>query len=311
MEIRQLRYFIAVAEEHNFTRAAARLAMTQPALSRAIRALERDVGARLLVRAPGDVSLTPAGEVLLGEARTLVAQAGHALSRARRAAGTQAPLTVTGPGCDASLLNELVRSYNETEPQMPGQAVVGNAGDQFDRLRSGAADVALLRASLDDETLESVVLLMEQVHVLLAESHPLAGRESIATADLADEPVVRWQGDNLQHMASELWPDGLPGRPGPEVSDGLQMLAVVRLGQAVVLSTPRAAAATGSADVRAVRLSDGPPVPLRLAWLRDHSRVRSVRRFAHHSLAVCASRDGQAARDRARRQPDAGRAARP
>ncbi|MEO3890645.1 LysR family transcriptional regulator [Nonomuraea sp. B5E05] len=288
VEIRQMRYFIAVAEERNFTRAAARLAMTQPALSRAIRALERDVGAPLLVRAPGDVSLTSAGEVLLGEARGLVSQAGHAMSRARRAAGTQSPLTVTGPGCDAWLLNELVHAYNETRPLMPGRVVVGNADDQFDQLRSGAADLALLRASLDDETLENVVLLMEQVHVLLAASHPLAGRESIATADLADEQVVRWRGNDLQRMAAELWPDGLPGRPGPVVSDGMQMLAVVRLGQAVVLCTPRAAAATGSADVRAVPLSDGPPVPLRLAWLRDHSQVRSVRRFAHHSLAVCA-----------------------
>ncbi|MGP3936571.1 LysR family transcriptional regulator [Nonomuraea sp. KM88] len=288
VEIRQLRYFIAVAEERNFTRAAARLAMTQPALSRAIRALERDVGAPLLVRAPGDVSLTSAGEVLLGEARGLVSQAGHAMSRARRAAGTQSPLTVTGPGCDAWLLDELVHAYNETLPLMPGRVVVGNADDQFDQLRSGAADLALLRASLDDETLENVVLHMEQVHVLLAASHPLAGRESIVTADLADEQVVRWRGNNLQRMAAELWPDGLPGRPGPVVSDGMQMLSVVRLGQAVVLCTPRAAAATGSADVRAVPLSDGPPVPLRLAWLRDHSQVRSVRRFAHHSLAVCA-----------------------
>ncbi|MEO3805635.1 LysR family transcriptional regulator [Nonomuraea sp. B1E8] len=288
VEIRQLRYFIAVAEERNFTRAAARLAMTQPALSRAIRALERDVGAPLLVRAPGDVSLTSAGEVLLGEARSLVSQAGHAMSRARRAAGTQSPLTVTGPGCDAWLLNELVHAYNETRPLMPGRVVVGNADDQFDQLRSGAADLALVRASLDDETLENVVLDMEQVHVLFAASHPLSGRESIATADLADEQVVRWRGNNLERMAAELWPDGLPGRPGPVVSDGMQMLSIVRLGQAVVLCTPRAAAATGSADVRAVPLSDGPSVPLRLAWLRDHSQVRSVRRFAHHSLAVCA-----------------------
>ncbi|MET8870386.1 LysR family transcriptional regulator [Nonomuraea sp. NPDC004580] len=72
VEIRQLRYFIAVAEERNFTRAAERLLMTQPALSRAIRALEREVGAELLVRSPGDVGLTPAGRVLLAEARALV-----------------------------------------------------------------------------------------------------------------------------------------------------------------------------------------------------------------------------------------------
>ncbi|NBF00193.1 LysR family transcriptional regulator [Nonomuraea sp. KC401] len=306
MEIRQLRYFIAVAEERNFTRAAARLTMTQPALSRAIRALERDVGAPLLVRAPGDVSLTPAGEILLGEARTLVSQAGHAMSRARRAAGTQDPLTVTGPGCDAWLLNELVHAYDETRPLMPGRVMVGNAGDQLDQLRSGAADLALLRGSIDDETLESVILLMEQVHVLLAASHPLAGREAIVMADLSDEQVVRWKEDNFRHVAAELWPDGPPGRPGPEVSDGMQMLAVVRLGQAVVLCTPRAAAATGSADVRAVRLSDGPSLPLRLAWLRDHSQVRSVRRFAHHSRAVCARQDGQAVRDLARWPPDHG-----
>ncbi|WP_143573580.1 LysR family transcriptional regulator, partial [Streptomyces acidiscabies] len=81
MEIRQVQYFVAVAEERNFTRAAQRLTMTQPALSRAIRALERDLGAPLLDRTPQGVALTPVGEVMLDEGRALLARAADLTAR--------------------------------------------------------------------------------------------------------------------------------------------------------------------------------------------------------------------------------------
>ncbi|MEV4800044.1 LysR family transcriptional regulator [Nonomuraea sp. NPDC049421] len=289
VEIRQLRYFIAVAEERNFTRAAERLLMTQPALSRAIRALEREVGAELLVRSPGDVGLTPAGRVLLAEARTLVAQAGNALARARRTGGGPSALTVTASGCNAPLMDDLVRSFNDGDPAVPAEAVVGNAADQLDRLRSGAADLALLRAAPDPATMDGVPLLLDQVHVMLSASHRLAGRSSLTTADLADEPVLRWQGGNLQMMTPELWPEGFPGRPGPDVSDGMQLFAVVRLGQAVVLCPPPAQGFDEQPGTVTLPLADKEPVPLRLVWLREHARLPAVRAFVRHSRARVAA----------------------
>ncbi|MET9089337.1 LysR family transcriptional regulator [Streptomyces sp. NPDC004237] len=283
VEIRQVQYFIAVAEELNFTRAAQRLAMTQPALSRAIRALERNIGAALLVRTPQGVALTSAGRVMLDEGRSLMAQAAEMTEQVRGAADRHDVITVTSPGCDASLLDLLVRSYNDTAPARPAQAAVGTPEDQLERLRSGRADVALWRAALRDPGLDSVVLKHEPCRVLVSDRHRLAGKDMVSVADLADEPLVRWAGTGSPSADPGLWPAGLPGRPGPEVSDGLQMLAVVRLGQACSLAVPQGddTAAEGTCSIRLV---DGPLVPLRLVWSREFM-TPDVRLFVRHAAA--------------------------
>ncbi|MFG2152576.1 LysR family transcriptional regulator [[Kitasatospora] papulosa] len=154
VEIRQVHYFIAVAEEGNFTRAAQRLSMTQPALSRAILALEKAVGATLLLRTPKGATLTAAGHAMLEEGRSLLAQAGNVTSRVRRAAERNASVTLTGPGCDAALLDRMVRSYNEADPAHPARTAVGTIDDQLGRLRSGQADIALVRAPRGRERTE-------------------------------------------------------------------------------------------------------------------------------------------------------------
>ncbi|MFH9617023.1 LysR family transcriptional regulator [Streptomyces pratensis] len=284
VEIRQVHYFIAVAEEGNFTRAAQRLAMTQPALSRAILALEKAMGAALLLRTPKGVTLTAAGRAMLEEGRTLLAQAGNVTSLVRRAAEQQASVTITGPGCDAALLDGMIRSYNEAAPSHPARMTVGTIDDQLDRLRSGQADIALLRVSPGEHGLESVVLRRESVCVLVGARHRLAGRESLRIADLAGEPLLGWQGPGAQLDAPGLWPDGLPGTPGPRVSDGLQMLAVVRIGQAVALAAPPSDGAGAPEGTVSIRLEDGPAVPLRLIWRRDRT-TPGVRSFVRHTVA--------------------------
>ncbi|MET8870382.1 substrate-binding domain-containing protein, partial [Nonomuraea sp. NPDC004580] len=207
----------------------------------------------------------------------------------RRTGGGPSALTVTASGCNAPLMDDLVRSFNDGDPAVPAQAVVGNAADQLDRLRSGAADLALLRAAPDPATMDGVLLLLDQVHVMLSANHRLAGRSSLTTADLADEPVLRWQGGNLQMMTPELWPEGFPGRPGPEVSDGMQLFAVVRLGQAVVLCPPSAQGFDEQPGTVTLPLADKEPVPLRLVWLREHARLPAVRAFVRHSRARVAA----------------------
>ena len=283
VEIRQVRYFVAVAEELSFTRAAQRLAMTQPALSRAIRALEKNVGAALLVRTPQGVTLTDAGQVMLDEGRSLVAGVADMTSRVRRAAARHDALTVTGPGCDASLLDRLVRSYNDTTPPRQVRAAVGTPEDQLERLRSGRADVALWRAALRDPGLDGVVLRHEPCRVLMSERHRLAGKDVVSIADLADEPLVSWSGTGTPLADPGLWPVGLPGRPGPEVSDGLQMLAVVRLGQACSLAVPQENGVTPEGTV-SIPLADGPLVPLRLVWARERT-TPDIRPFVQHVVA--------------------------
>ncbi|MFC8230219.1 LysR family transcriptional regulator [Streptomyces sp. NPDC057287] len=285
VEIRQVHYFVAVAEEGNFTRAAQRLAMTQPALSRAILALERTMGATLLLRTPKGVTLTAAGHAMLDEGRSLLAQAGNVSSRVRRAGEQQASVTVSGPGCDAALLDGMVRSYNEADPAHPARTVVGTVDDQLDRLRSGQADIALWRAPLRDHGLHGVVLRREAVCVLVGASHPLAGRDSLRIADLAGEPLLRWLGPGPQVGDPGLWPDGLPGTPGPQVSDGLQMLAVVRLGQAVALAALPSDGAGAPEGTVGIRLEDGPAVPLRLVWPKERT-TPGIRRFVRHTVAA-------------------------
>ncbi|UCM89254.1 LysR family transcriptional regulator [Streptomyces marincola] len=284
IELRQVRYFVAVAEERNVTRAAHRLAMTQPALSRAIRALERDVGAPLLMRTPQGVDLTEAGRVMLHEGRALLAAAADTAARVRGAAGGGAGVTVASPGCGAVLLDRLVTSYNDAGPPPPARAAVGTADDLRERLRSGQADIALWQGSLDDRDLHGVVLRQERAHVLLGAGHRLAGRSGISVADLADEPLVTWLGPGAAVMDPALWPGGLPGVPGPEVSDGWQMLAVVRLGQAVALAAPPEPGTQAPGGTVGVPLTDGPRVPLRLVWPRRRT-TPGVRRFVRHALA--------------------------
>ncbi|MET9080719.1 LysR family transcriptional regulator [Streptomyces sp. NPDC004237] len=283
VEIRQVQYFIAVAEELNFTRAAQRLAMTQPALSRAIRALEKSFGAELLVRTPQGVALTAVGQVMLDEGRSLVARVADMTSRVRRAAERHDAMTVTSSGCDASLLDRLVRSYNDTTPPRRARAVVGTPEDQLERLRSGRADAALWRASLDDPGLEGVVLRHETCRVLVSDRHMLAGNGTVRIADLADEPLVSWSGTGTPMADPALWPAGLPGRTGPEVSDGLQMLAVVRLGQACALAVSQENGSTPEGTV-SIPLVDGPPVPLRLIWPRERT-TPDIRPFVRHTVA--------------------------
>ncbi|MDF6018243.1 LysR family transcriptional regulator [Streptomyces sp. JH34] len=285
VEIRQVHYFIAVAEEGNFTRAAHRLSMTQPALSRAVLALEKSVGAALLLRTPKGVTLTAAGHAMLEEGRSLLAQAGNMTSRVRRAAERNASVTVTGPGCDAALLDGMVQSYNEADPAHQARTAVGTIDDQLGRLRSGEADIALVRAPVGGNGLSGVVLRRERISVLVGAQHRLAGAKTLRIADLAGEPLLGWQGAGPQLNDPRLWPDGLPGTPGPQVSDGLQMLAVVRLGQAVALAASPSGGAGAPEGTVGIRLEDGPAVPLRLVWPKERT-TPGIRRFAGHAVAL-------------------------
>ncbi|MDR7275617.1 LysR family transcriptional regulator [Catenuloplanes atrovinosus] len=295
VEIRQVGYFVAVAEELNFTRAAQRLNMTQPALSRAVRAVERSVGGPLLTRTAQGLTLTPAGQVMLTEGRALLSQSAHLLARVRGATRPRGPLTVTSPGCDAFLLDRLVRSYNDTGPDLPAEAAVGTFHDQFERLGDGRADLALWRGIPPAEGLHGLVVRYERVNALVGAAHRLARQDGVTLADLAGEQVVTWAaaGPSDPLIDPRLWPDGVPGASGPRVVDGLQMLAVVRLGHAIALTVATHDATPAPEGTVRVPLRDGPRLPLRLLWSRSRD-AEHVRRFARHAASTM--RDGQPAR---------------
>ncbi|MCP2259542.1 DNA-binding transcriptional regulator, LysR family [Streptoalloteichus tenebrarius] len=191
-DLRRLSYFRAVAEERHFGRAARRLRIAQPSLSQQIRALERTVGAPLLERSPRGVSLTPAGAVLLDEARALLTQAERGLAAVRAAAGVASPEVRVGlpSGVDAALL----RRVKEATTAL-GTGAVATFHDtttaaQPDLLRAGELDLGLLREPVDADDLRRLTLVTEPLGVVLHVAHPLATRAELRVADLGGQRLA-------------------------------------------------------------------------------------------------------------------------
>jgi len=190
-DLRLLRYFVTVAEERNLTRAARRLHIAQQSLSQQIRVLESQLGVALFVRSSRGVELTDVGEVLLREARPVLAQAERAMEAVRRAArGQQGELRV---GILASVANyvvpPLVRAFAARHPGIELRTDDVTIKALVAGLREGMLDAGLSRPPLVDD-LETEVILREPVAAVLPEGHPLADREQLELADLADEPWV-------------------------------------------------------------------------------------------------------------------------
>jgi DNA-binding transcriptional LysR family regulator len=190
-ELRQLRYFVTVAEERNFTRAAQRLHIAQQSLSQQIQTLERQLGVTLLRRSSRGAEPTDVGTVLLREARAVLARADRAVEAVRSAAlGEEGTLRVGFLSSVANyLMPPVVRLFHDRHPavrleaeEMPVAALVAGA-------RDGSLDAGLSRPPLVDD-LEVEEILREPVAAVLPEGHPLSGREALTLADLADEPWV-------------------------------------------------------------------------------------------------------------------------
>lgn len=193
MELRQFRYFVAVAEELHFGRAAERLHMAQPPLSRQIRALERELGVALFHRTKRKVELTGPGAVFLAEARGAVEQANHAVSAAQlasRAAHLEVTYTSTAPY--APLFSAVIRKYRKALPAVQLALCEMTTTRQLDALADGQADVSFVRPPLRSPPKSIVVapLLREPLVVALHEDHPLAKAEVIVPEALADEPLI-------------------------------------------------------------------------------------------------------------------------
>ncbi|MEV4539958.1 LysR family transcriptional regulator [Asanoa sp. NPDC049518] len=182
LETRQLRYFVAVAQERHFGRAAERLGMAQPPLSRAVRDLERQLGVQLLIRTTRQVTLTPAGETLLADAQVALDAVAAAEHRARHA-GQPAPTLrlALKADYDAGLLPKILDAY-ET---LPVELLLGGPGDQVRALHRGRADVALVPTPFDDGGLDTEPLLAGPTVVALAAADPLAARTAVRLSDLA------------------------------------------------------------------------------------------------------------------------------
>lgn len=185
LESRQLRYFVAVAQELNFTRAAERLRIAPPALSRAIAQLETQVGVRLLERTTRSVALTAAGEVLLEQAQIALDAIDAAARRTRRAGERQRLIVALKADMDGGLLEPAMRLYAQECPEVPLEVLLSGFGEQPQMLRDGRADVALMYTGFDMSGLDHEILLEEPYRLGVSIENPLASLAVVTPDDLA------------------------------------------------------------------------------------------------------------------------------
>ncbi|WP_347557225.1 LysR family transcriptional regulator [Robbsia sp. KACC 23696] len=191
MELRHLRYFVAVATTQNFTRAAEMLNISQPPLSRQIQQIEDEVGARLFERGSRPVKLTEAGRFFLGQARRLLEQADDLPKLTRRAVHIESRLVIGFVGSTLyGGLPTVVRRFRAASPHTDVSLVEMSTLDQLKALHSGAIDVGFGRIRFDDVTVKRVVLREERLLVALPDNHPLCGTGPLRLAELVREPLV-------------------------------------------------------------------------------------------------------------------------
>ncbi|MFF1926136.1 LysR family transcriptional regulator [Streptomyces sp. NPDC058221] len=265
LETREIEYFVAVAEELHFGRAAERLSIAQPALSKAVQRLESRLGVQLLVRSSRRVSLTPAGEALLHHGRHALNAVSAAALAARRAGAPEAHLRlVIKPGSDANLLSGILAAYARLPDARRVDILFGGATDRADHVRDGRADLALLYAPFDDLTgLDHRTLFTEERVAILPRGHRLAARDELRMADLEGETLPRWKGVPAGN-------DIVAGGSGPEIADVAQLTQMIMLGRTIAI-LPRSSVEPVHPGLVHRPVTDAPPSRMVIAWSQlDH-----------------------------------------
>jgi DNA-binding transcriptional LysR family regulator len=290
MELRHLRYFVAIAEEQSFTRAAERLWVAQPGLSTQIRRLEAELGVKLFTRHTRGVELTEAGKVFLERARAALAAADAA-----RATGADVDAGLVGAirlgiatGARWHLVASLLASFAEHHPDVEVTVVESNGGTLLRDLRDGRLDALLAPSAFSSPELERVKLGQEPWAVLVGPGHRLAEPGPVAAEELRGEAIIvtgQRDGAGYDRAVTETLADlGLiaelrRGGPGPA------LFSSVLDGAAVALST---AATAGSRDVIARPLHPTRELGFELLW-RDEVPAPALAEFIRAAEQVAAA----------------------
>ncbi|MGI5125329.1 LysR family transcriptional regulator [Pseudonocardia sp. CA-107938] len=260
MELRLLRYFVAIADERHFGRAAERLRIAQPSLSRAVQRLERELGATLLLRSAAGVSMTPAGAALYDEARTVLDQVEHATERVAAAASGPSTLTV---GSLAGVLGDagslLMEAFRESHPDVEVRVRESDFTDPSCGLRAGLVDVSITMAPFDASGLRVHELRSDAVAVVMRADDPLATRAELTGAELADRQWFRFP-PATDPVWSAFWTGQ---RTGPTVRTAHECLQAVLWNRSVGLIPGTHQVPNG---LTTVPLIDHPPCRLVVAW---------------------------------------------
>ena len=192
MELRHLRYFVTVAEELHFGRAAERLFISQPPLSQQIQQLEREIGVSLFLRTSRSVKLTPAGEIFLRDARLILAAVDNAVLGAKRAARGEEGWLGIGFAASATydLLPAVLHDFRESYPAIELSLVELNAAEQAIALQDQSIHIGFARPPIEGDTLLVGAILNEPFVAALPHTHPLASKLELSLIELASEPFV-------------------------------------------------------------------------------------------------------------------------
>jgi DNA-binding transcriptional LysR family regulator len=284
MDLRSLRYFVAVAEERHFGRAAARLHMTQPPLSRAIKQLETDVGAPLLHRSPSGVTLTPAGAALYNEARDLLEHAEHARARVAAAAGTATFTIGTLADSGEEAGTGLADAFRERNPGVQVRVREADLTDPTTGLRAGLVEAALTRMPFDRAGISTRVLRSDPVGVVLRADDPLAGRGSLQVRDLEERPWFQFP-EGTDPLWRAYWNGAAPGGPvrdGPVVRTVGECVQAVLWNGTVGLAPLTPLGHAWPPGLTVVPLADMAPSRLVVAWNKADANplIRSLTQVA-------------------------------
>jgi DNA-binding transcriptional LysR family regulator len=286
MELRQLRYLVAVVDEGQFVRAAAALHLAQSALSEQIRVLERDVGAELLVRDRRGVTPTPAGEVLLGHARALLERADLARAEVARLTGLVSGTLRVGSGSPSGRvpLAETLVDFRRRHPAV--DIVLRDAtSDELVRwLQEGAVDVVVITFSPErlPDGIRGVLVAREPLLALVPHGHRLASHGTLSLPDLAGEPFITYpRGSGIRDTIEEGFRVAGVARP-PIVAETIDPLTIVELVEAglgvALVSTALAEFIRGG--VRTVPLADpGLRGNETVAWRRERRSLPALEAF--------------------------------
>ncbi|CAM5519428.1 LysR family transcriptional regulator [Streptomyces viridochromogenes] len=287
VHVRDLRYFVTVAEELHFTQAAARLYVSQPALSKQVRSLERQLGAELLRRGPRGVTLTEAGAALLPHARRVLAawaEGAEALDTVRAAArGTLVVGMSTSPG-RGGLLPAIRSRFTAAHPEVTVRLRQVSWEDPTAGLADGEADVAFVWLPLPDAARYGWTVAAEEPRlVALPEAHPLAARPEVDFADLADEPFLalpKSAGPLREHWLALDERGGRPPRIGAEIASTEETYEALVAGLGICLVASGNAPLITLGGVVSLPVRGLSPTRYALAWRRTDEDRPLVRGYA-------------------------------
>jgi len=283
LDLRLVRYFTVVAEHRHFGRAAEALRVAQPSLSRQIRHLEQQLGARLLDRTPQGSRLTEAGEVFLPLARALLRSAGQAAARTRAAAQ---PSRITVGYTIGLIVTPAVRRLRREQPDADVQTLHLDWNEPREALLDHRVDAVVTRLPIRTDGLHVTVLYDEPRVLLVPLDHRLAGKESVSIDDIAGEPIPRlpdpaWNA----YWRIDPRPDGSPAPDGPLVEAIEDKNELIAAGQAVAVIPAGIAVSSPRPDLTTIPLHGVEPSHVVLAS-RAGDRGRLVAAFRKCAQAL-------------------------